>query len=76
MIYPHIDFESLVYNIYTWLPIHILYSINLIYEYDEYRQYTILGDKLYDSFIQREEYHRVTVDEINWLKDNMRYIKN
>ena len=43
---------------------------------DEYRQFTKLGDKLYDSFIQREEYHRVTVDEINWLKDNMRYIKN
>ena len=42
---------------------------------DEYRQFIKLGDKLYDSFIQREEYHRVTVDEINWLKDNMRYIK-
>ena len=42
---------------------------------DEYRQFIKLGDKLYNSFIQREEYHRVTVDEINWLKDNMRYIK-
>jgi hypothetical protein len=42
---------------------------------DEYRQYTQLGDKLYDSFIQREEYHRVTVDEINWLKNNICYLK-
>jgi hypothetical protein len=42
---------------------------------DEYRQYTQLGDKLYNSFIQREEYHRVTVDEINWLKDNICYLK-
>jgi hypothetical protein len=42
---------------------------------DEYRQFTKLGDKLYDSFVQREEYHRVTVDEINWLKNNICYLK-
>jgi hypothetical protein len=41
---------------------------------DEYRQFTTLGDKLYDSFIQREEYHKVTVDEFNWLKDNIRFL--
>ena len=42
---------------------------------DEYREYIQLGDKLYNSFIQREEYHRITVNEINWLKDNIRYLK-
>jgi len=42
---------------------------------DEYRQYIQLGNKLYNSFIQREEYHRVTVDEINWLKNNISYLK-
>jgi len=42
---------------------------------DEYRQYTKLGDKLYDSFLGREEYHIVSVDEFNWLKDNIRYLK-
>lgn len=42
---------------------------------DEYRQYIQLGDKLYSSFIQREEYHHVTIDEINWMKDNIRYLK-
>jgi hypothetical protein len=42
---------------------------------DEYRQYIELGDKLYNSFIQREEYHIVTVDEFNWLKDNFHYSK-
>lgn len=42
---------------------------------DEYREYIQLGDKLYNSFIQRDEYHHVTVDEINWLKDNIRYLK-
>jgi hypothetical protein len=42
---------------------------------DEYRQYTKLGDKLYDSFLGREEYHVVSVDEFNWLKDNTRHLK-
>jgi hypothetical protein len=41
---------------------------------DEYRQFTKLGDKLYNSFIEREEYHKVTIDEFNWLKDNIRFI--
>jgi hypothetical protein len=42
---------------------------------DEYRQFINLGDKLYDSFLQREEYHNVTVDEFNWLKNNIQYLK-
>jgi hypothetical protein len=42
---------------------------------DEYRQYIKLGDKLYDSFIQRKEYHIVSVDEFNWLKNNNQYLK-
>jgi len=42
---------------------------------DEYRKYIKLGDKLYDSFIQRKEYHIVSVDEFNWLKHNIQYLK-
>ena len=42
---------------------------------DEYRQYIKLGDKLYDSFIQRKEYHIVNINEFNWLKNNIRYLK-
>lgn len=42
---------------------------------DEYRQYIKLGNKLYDSFIGREEYHIVNVNEYNWLKDNNQYLK-
>lgn len=42
---------------------------------DEYRQFINLGDKLYDSFLQREEYHNVSVDEFNWLKNNIQYLK-
>lgn len=42
---------------------------------DEYRQFINLGDKLYDSFLQREEYHTVTIDEFNWLKNNIQYLK-
>lgn len=42
---------------------------------DEYRQFIKLGDKLYDSFIQREEYHIITTNEYNWLKNNSRYLK-
>jgi hypothetical protein len=42
---------------------------------DEYRKYIKLGDKLYDSFIQRKEYHIVNVDEFNWLKNNTRHLK-
>jgi hypothetical protein len=38
---------------------------------DEYRQYIKLGDKLYDSFIGREEYHIISIDELNWLKNNI-----
>jgi hypothetical protein len=42
---------------------------------DEYRQFINLGDKLYYSFLQREEYHNVSVDEFNWLKNNIQYLK-
>ena len=42
---------------------------------DEYRKFTKLGDKLYDSFLEREEYHMINIDEFNWLKDNIRYLK-
>lgn len=42
---------------------------------DQYRQFMNLGDKLYDSFLQRQEYHNVSVDEFNWLKNNIQYLK-
>jgi hypothetical protein len=41
----------------------------------EYREYIKLGDKLYHSFIQRKEYHIVNLNEFNWLKNNIRYLK-
>lgn len=42
---------------------------------DEYKQFVRLGDKLYESFIQRKEYHNVNADEYNWLKNNIHYLK-
>ena len=42
---------------------------------DEYKKFINLGDKLYDSFLGREEYHITNVNEFNWLKDNIQYIK-
>ena len=42
---------------------------------DEYRKYIKLGDKLYDSFLGRQEYHIVNVNEFNWLKNNNQYLK-
>jgi hypothetical protein len=42
---------------------------------DQYKQYIKLGDKLYNSFLGREEYHNVSVNEINWLKNNIQYLK-
>ncbi len=42
---------------------------------DEYRQFINLGDKLYDSFLQRVEYHSINVNEFNWLKNNIQYLK-
>jgi len=42
---------------------------------DEYRQFIRLGDKLYNSFIERKEYHIVSANEFNWLKDNIQYSK-
>jgi hypothetical protein len=35
------------------------------------RKYIKLGDKLYDSFIERKEYHNIDIDEFNWLKNNI-----
>lgn len=42
---------------------------------DEYKQFIRLGDKLYESFIQRKEYHNINADEYNWLKNNIHYLK-
>ena len=42
---------------------------------DEYKQFVRLGDKLYDSFIERKEYHNINADEYNWLKNNIHYLK-
>jgi len=42
---------------------------------DEYKQFVGLGDKLYDSFIERKEYHNINADEYNWLKNNIHYLK-
>lgn len=42
---------------------------------DEYNQFVRLGDKLYESFIQRKEYHNINADEYNWLKNNIHYLK-
>ena len=42
---------------------------------DEYREFIRLGDKLYDAFIERVEYHNVTINEFNWLKNNFSFVK-
>jgi hypothetical protein len=42
---------------------------------DEYKQFVRLGDKLYESFIERKEYHNINADEYNWLKNNIHYLK-
>ena len=42
---------------------------------DQYRKFINLGHKLYDSFLQHQEYHNVTIDEFNWLKNNIQYLK-
>ena len=42
---------------------------------NEYKQFVRLGDKLYDSFIERQEYHNINADEYNWLKNNIHYLK-
>ncbi len=42
---------------------------------DEYKQFIRLGDKLYESFVQRKEYHNINADEYNWLKNNIHYLK-
>ena len=50
-------------------------GLELILNLSEYKKYLKLGDKLYDSFLGREEYHIVSVDEFNWLKNNIQYLK-
>ena len=42
---------------------------------DEYKQFVRLGDKLYESFIERKEYHNINADEYNWLKNNIHFLK-
>ena len=42
---------------------------------DEYREFIRLGDKLYDAFIERVEYHNVTINEFNWLKNNFSFVR-
>ena len=42
---------------------------------DEYREFIRLGDKLYDAFVERVEYHNVTINEFNWLKNNFSFVK-
>ena len=66
--------------VYKQYQIHLLNQQCLALELilnisDEYRQFINLGNKLYDSFLQREEYHTVTIDEFNWLKNNIQYLK-
>lgn len=57
---------------------HILYlnnsqclSLELLLNMDKTRKYIKLGDKLYDSFLERKEYHIINIDEYNWLKNNI-----
>jgi hypothetical protein len=45
-------------------------SLELLVNKDN-RKYTKLGDKLYDSFLERKEYHVLDIDEFNWLKHNI-----
>lgn len=49
-------------------------SLELLLNMDKSRKYIKLGDKLYDSFLEREEYHIVDIDEFNWLKNNISYV--
>jgi hypothetical protein len=37
----------------------------------EKNKYIKLGDKLYDSFLERKEHHILDIDEFNWLKHNI-----
>lgn len=46
-------------------------SLELLINMEKTRKYIELGDKLYDSFMERKEYHNINVDEFNWLKNNI-----
>ena len=50
-------------------------SLELLLNLSNNRKFIRLGDKLYDAFIERVEYHNVSIDEFNWLKNNFSYIK-
>ncbi len=62
--------EKIYLTIQQCLGLELLLNIS-----DEYRQFINLGHKLYDSFMEREEYHTINVNEINWLKHNIQYLK-
>jgi hypothetical protein len=49
-------------------------SLELLVNKDKTRKYIKLGDKLYDSFLERKEFHILDVDEYNWLKNNISYV--
>ena len=62
--------EKIYLTIQQCLGLELLLNIS-----DEYKTFIKLGDKLYDSFLQREEYHTISVNELNWLKNNIQYLK-
>ena len=49
--------------------------LELLLNLDKSRKYIKLGDKLYDSFLEREEYHIVNIDEFNWIQNNINICK-
>jgi len=49
-------------------------SLELLLNMDKSRKYIKLGDKLYDSFLERKEYHIINIDEFNWLKHNISHL--
>jgi hypothetical protein len=49
-------------------------SLELLINMEKTRKYIKLGDKLYDSFMERKEYHILDIDEFNWLKHNISFI--
>lgn len=50
-------------------------SLELLINMENLKKYIKLGDKLYDSFMERKEYHNINVDEFNWLKNNINICK-
>ena len=62
--------EAFYLNNHQCLSLELILNLS-----DEYKQFVRLGDKLYESFIQRQEYHNINADEYNWLKNNIHYLK-